>query len=134
MGGMGRRAAMVATLVVGCGPRSAVDTAQVCVEPKPVQVAPGETLVLTAIATYGCNSTDVVVTCSVVEEAPGELVVTTETTWRRDEPIALGCEQMLHWAEGGCETPPVPEGPVVLRYRGQALAFDVPGVAEGCID
>lgn len=131
---MGARNPLVVALAVGCAPHSALDTAQVCVDPVPTAVEPGETLQLRAIGTYGCNATDVVVTCDVVEEEPGELVVTTETTWRRERPISLGCEMMLRWAEGSCETPPLSEGPVALRYGDRELELEIPGDAGGCLD
>ena len=140
---MSSRGTVLLGLVAGCG-RESVDTAQVCVAADvvdeetggaggPAEVLAGETLLLEAYASFGCHSTDHSVECSVTEEAPGELVVRTLTTWTRDEPLAMGCEHMLFGVRGSCETPPLPEGAYVLRFGAGAIAFDVPGTAAGCL-
>src|SRR5262245_49197203 len=78
--------------VAGCSGRESVDTAGICVglededtpgsaEPVSAEVLAGGTLLLEASASFGCHTTDHVVECSVTEEAPGELVVTTRTSW-----------------------------------------------------
>lgn len=140
---MSLRILALLSLAVGCG-RSTEDGAELCIVPnedsetwgdEPVEVAAaaGDTLLLRAVATFGCHSTDHAVDCVVTEESPGVFVVTTETTWTRTEPLAMSCESILFAVAGFCETPPLPDGPVVLKYAGNELPLDVPGVATGCL-
>ena len=141
---MSLRTLALVSLAVGCG-RASEDSAELCVvpsedsdlwtepEPEPVEVVAGDTLLLRATDSYGCHTADHTVACTVVEESPGVFVVTTETTWRRKEPLSLNCEYFIATSEGFCETPPLPDGPVVLKYAGTALSFDVPGSAGICL-
>ena len=124
---------------VGCGgPQSAVDTANVCIgevatgETQAVDVEDGQVLALTASASGGCHTEDLVGTCEVALDG-STLVVTTETSWVETEPLAMGCESILRMTQATCETPPLPAGTYTIAYAGDELAFDVPGEVEGCL-
>ncbi len=124
----------------GCGgPREAIDAAQVCVGGAdtglgPVELADGDELVVTATASAGCHTADLAVSCEVALEGPGALVVTTETTWVRTEPLAVNCESILFLATATCASPALPAGSYTLSYAGAELAFAVPGTAVGCLE
>ena len=127
-------------LALGCGgPRSSVDTAQVCLSGEdtggaPLSLVAGDAVELTATAGGGCHMADFDVSCEVVLEDPSTLVVTTETTWVRTEPLALGCELIALIARATCNSPPLPEGSYTIRYGEGSLSFEVPGEVAGCVE
>ena len=99
----------------------------------PAEVAEGDILTLVAMSTFGCHTAEHEITCDVREVAPGDLVVTTRTTWLEVEPLSFSCESVMRWVTGICQTLPLSSGPARLSYEGDELLFDVPGAAEGCV-
>lgn len=124
------------------GPRSEDDIAQIC--PSGLQsgtdtgwpsvaVDAGQPLELEALFGGGCHMADMAVTCDVTPQGD-RLVVHTESTWVRTEPLAWTCESIYYKVTGTCTTPPLDAGTWTLAYAGQELVFDVPGAVTGCID
>ncbi len=112
--------------LAGCG-RSQQDTASVC-----VAYDDDGYWALLAQARAGCHTEDLTVVCE-AEVDGDEIVVSTETTWRRTEPLALACESALYLADTECSLPDLPDGDYVVHYAGQKLSLSLPAPDEGCI-
>ena len=118
----------------GCGERIAVDQARVCFSAEfdateDPQLQADEALVLFAMASAGCHTEDLAVSCQ-VERDGDTLFVTTETTWRRTEPLALSCEAVLMMTTTSCETDePLAAGAYTVVYGDEELDIEIPSDA-----
>ena len=141
---MTRKMALCMTLVVasGCAERIELDSARVCLSdpgafgtPQVTEIAEGELLTVFVEASAGCHTEDLEVRCTATVD--GDTVwVTTETTWRRVEPLAMSCESVLYVVQATCETDqPLEAGSYTLVLADQEQPFTVPssGDAYDCL-
>lgn len=126
----------------GCGERIELDSARVCLTdpglfgtPVLTEIAEGEALQIFVDASAGCHIEDLEVSCTAT--VVGDIIeVTTETTWRRVEPLATSCEHILFVAQAVCETDqPLAAGSYTLVMADAELDIEVPssGDAYDCL-
>ena len=105
----------------------------ISVEVSPIEA--GQPLTVFAEVIKGCHTEDLELFCTATVEGD-TIVVTTETTWRRTEPLAMSCEAIAYVAQTSCETDvALEEGTYAVVYADQILDVVVPssGDAYDCL-
>ena len=127
---------------IGCANRVEVDVAEVCLSERDTlgsvevsQIEVGQPLTVFAEVIKGCHTEDLELFCTATVEGD-TIVVTTETTWRRTEPLAMSCEAIAYVAQTSCQTDvALEEGTYAVVYADQILDVVVPssGDAYDCL-
>jgi hypothetical protein len=73
---------------------------------------------------------DIEISCNATVEGD-TIVVSSEMTWRRTEPLAMSCEMSLSVVTASCETDvPLEDGTYTIVYADLEQDIDVPSSAD----